>query len=74
MTARLRTIAACDASAARQCAPWRREVEERAMNAWIALDRFTGLSAAEIRQERRALLEMADMIDRAMKAIEGDEA
>lgn len=48
--------------------PWSSEVEDRAVKAWIALDRFTSLSAAEIRQERRALLEMNDMLTRAMVA------
>ena len=67
---RLRTQAACDASAARQFAPWRQEAEDRGVKAWIALDRFTCLPAADLRQERRALLEMRDMIERALRASE----
>ena len=65
---RQRTIATCHEHAARQFAPWSREAEDAGMKAWRALDSFTSLSAAELRQERRSLDEMADMIRRAREA------
>ncbi len=49
--------------------PFDMQAEERAIAAWRALDTFTSLSAAQLRQERRALVEMQDMIARALDAI-----
>ena len=64
-----RTQAACDASVADQMKPWRLSAEDAAVKAWRAVDSFTSLSAAELRQERLALEEIADIIKRAMEAI-----
>ena len=49
-------------------APFNLQAEERAVTAWRAIDSFTSLSAAQLRQERRALVEMQDMIARALEA------
>ena len=54
------------ASVLAQMQPWSREAEDLGVAAWRALDSFTSLSAAELRQERRALVEMRDMIERAL--------
>lgn len=58
-----------EAHVAKQFEPW---AEDRAIAAWRALDSFTMLSAAELRYNRKALYEMRDMIERAVKAIEGE--
>jgi hypothetical protein len=42
--------------------------EDYGIAAWRALDSFTMLSAAELRQERGTLVEMQDMIRRALEA------
>lgn len=61
----LRVMAAVEAD----MRPFNSVAEERAMKAWIALERFTRMSGAELRQERRALFEMQDMIARAVEAV-----
>lgn len=52
MSARLHTIAACDASAAQQFAPWR---EDASVKAWRAVQSITPEIA---RQEPQAIAEM----------------
>ena len=48
--------------------PFNQRAEDRAQEAWRALDRFTCLSAADLRANLRALLEIRDMVDRALDA------
>ena len=59
---------AIDASIREQFAPWSVEAETAAVAAWRACDSFTNRTAADLRQERRVLLEMQDMIQRALDA------
>jgi hypothetical protein len=44
--------------------------EDLGVRAWRAVDSFTSQSVASLRQEYRTLLEMQDMIARALKACE----
>lgn len=62
------------ASVLAEMAPWSDAAEDAAVTAWRGLDAFTSLSAEQLRQERRALLEMQDMIERAVKATTGEPA
>ena len=53
---RLRTLAACDASAARQFAPWRQEAEDRVIAAWRAVEATTPADAAQERDMVEAMM------------------
>ncbi len=57
MRGRQRTIAACDADAARSLAPWSLDAEDKAVAAWNAVKTITPEIA---RQERRAVEEMIE--------------
>jgi hypothetical protein len=56
------------AAVERDMRPFSQSAEDYGIAAWRALDRFTMLSAAELRQERGTLFEMQDMIRRALEA------
>jgi hypothetical protein len=48
--------------------PFDQTADDAAVKAWRALDSFTSLSAAQLRQNPKALIEMSDMLRRAMIA------
>jgi hypothetical protein len=56
------------AAVERDMRPFSQSAEDYGIAAWRALDRFTMLSAAELRQERGTLFELQDMIRRALEA------
>jgi len=65
MTARLATQARIIASVQRD----HDETEERAMKAWIAVDRLSLMPTDCLRRNRRALLEMQDKLDAMLAAL-----
>ena len=65
---RLRTITACDKSAAKQFAPFNQQAEDRAVEAWQACERVRHLEPRQLRANFQAILECRRFIEQAIEA------